>query len=99
MARSVNFYPLKLTALPPLGCGVTEIPEKRLLWISEEPFKASEWPLLSMSYRLESRSIREATRELARPYTAVVLDFPAASWRAAEALEIVQKAAAGVPIL
>jgi DNA-binding NtrC family response regulator len=79
---------------------VTALEDKRLLWISEEPWAASEWPLLSISYRIAARLCREAVAELARPaWTAVVLDLEAAGWRTAEMLERVQSAAPGVPIL
>jgi len=79
---------------------VTALQDQRLLWISEEPFEASEWPLLSVSYKVEARSPHESLPELSRrPYMVVVLDFPASGWRGAELLERVQKAAAGVPVL
>jgi DNA-binding NtrC family response regulator len=87
---------------PPLAdeCNVTALREKRLLWITDEPFAASEWPLLSSSYRVEPRLHHEALAELSKQdHSAVVLDFPAAGWRAAELLENVQRAAPGVPIL
>lgn len=76
------------------------MPDQRLLWISEEPFEASEWPLLSKRYKVEPRSSHEALPELSRhAYTAVVLSFPASGWRGAELLERVQRAATGVPVL
>jgi DNA-binding NtrC family response regulator len=79
---------------------VTANPDQRLLWLSEEPFEASEWPLLSASYKVESRSSHEALAELSRhPYIAAILNFPASGWRGAELLERIQRAAPQVPVL
>ena len=62
---------------------MTAIEDKRLLWISNEPFPVTEWPLLSISYRVVSHSCREALRELpGDSWAAIVLDLPATGWRA-----------------
>ena len=79
---------------------MTAIEDKRLLWISNEPFPVTEWPLLSISYRVVSHSCREALRELpGDSWAAIVLDLPATGWRPAELLERVLKTAPGVPVL
>ena len=74
--------------------------DKRLLWVSSEPYEATEWPLLSMAYEVEARPVRDALQDLSRrPYGAIVLNFPAFGWQPADLLERIQKAAPGVPIL
>jgi DNA-binding NtrC family response regulator len=74
--------------------------EKPLLWIADEPFAASEWPLLSVAYRVEWRPRHEALAELSRQgHAVVVLDLPASGWSVTELLENVKRAEPGVPVL
>jgi DNA-binding NtrC family response regulator len=79
---------------------VTPLEEKRLLWISSEPFDASEWPLLSAAYNVVAGLKGEIQRELAsQKCIAVVLDFPAADWRTAELVGEVQSLDIDIPVL
>ena len=79
---------------------MTSFEEKRLLWISPEPFDPSHWPLLSSAYKVVPGLIGEAQRELARrTCIAVVLDFPAADWQTAELVEKVQALNSDLPVL
>jgi DNA-binding NtrC family response regulator len=81
------------------GWGVNAVPEKRLIWISEEPFHSSEWPLLAVTYSISSGARQEALDLLRQPSMAIVLNLPASDWRTAEVLEIVQRARPGLTIL
>ena len=79
---------------------MTSLEEKRLLWISPEPFDPSHWPLLSSAYKVVPGLIAEAQRELTRQKcVAVVLDFPAADWRTAELVEKVHAFDNDIPVL
>jgi DNA-binding NtrC family response regulator len=73
--------------------------DKRLLWISPEPFKVSEWPLISARYQVETRPMREALWELAqRPAAVVVLDFSTSRWHPAELSELFRALTPRTPI-
>jgi DNA-binding NtrC family response regulator len=75
------------------------MPGQRLLWIAAEPWEAAEWPLLSMSYDIDSAPPREALQILpGRAYTAVVLHFPIPGWRPVTLLETVRQSAPGTPV-
>lgn len=78
---------------------MTAIPDKRLLWISAETFDPAAWPLLSANYKVESQSYRQALEQLSQDAYAVVLSLPAAGLSPAEAVQMVQRAAPGVPVL
>jgi DNA-binding NtrC family response regulator len=77
---------------------VTTAPEKSLFWISEEPFDASQWPILSASYAVQW--ISPASLAAVPPGgVAVVLASQAADWRTAELLQLLQATWVRVPVL
>jgi DNA-binding NtrC family response regulator len=78
---------------------VIAIEDKRLLWISDKPFNSAEWPLLSVNYKIESRSYQVLPEVSRHASVAIVLDLPAPGYRPVEVLERVQRAAPGVPVL
>src|ERR1035438_2046918 len=79
---------------------VTALQDKRLLWISAEPFNFAEWPLLSVRYKVEARSFGDALPGLSRDLCkAIVLSFPASGRRPDDVVERVQRAVPGVPVL
>ena len=90
----INFYSLKFSRVLPMVWVVSLTPQ-RLAWISDRSFCASEWPLVSINYKIDPQS----HGELLPPCRAVILDLDASEWRTAEVLERVQRDAPGVPIL
>jgi DNA-binding NtrC family response regulator len=77
---------------------VTTAPEKTLFWISEEPFDASQWPILSATYTI--RWISPANLAVIPPGgVAVVLASSAADWQTAERLQLLQATWARIPVL
>jgi len=74
--------------------------ERRLLWLGRGTFNSCQWPLLSSGYEINGSFPEGAPQELARqPYLAVVLDAPASDPRTLDWLEMIQKAAADLPVL
>jgi DNA-binding NtrC family response regulator len=79
---------------------LTAMQDKRLPWFAAEPFAFAEWPLLSMTYKIEPHPYSEVLPELSRgSCTAIVLSFPAPGCRPADVLERVQRMAPEVPVL
>jgi DNA-binding NtrC family response regulator len=79
---------------------VPVLPDERLLWIADESFKDSEWPLLSESYRVVWQPIREALTGIPQQfYRAVILQFPASRPQSSELLNKIHQAARGTPLL
>jgi DNA-binding NtrC family response regulator len=79
---------------------VTSLADKRLLWISSEPFDPSQWPLLSSIYNVVPGLSGDAQQELQyQECIAVVLDFPAADWQTAELVGKVQALNIDIPVL
>jgi DNA-binding NtrC family response regulator len=72
----------------------------QVLWISAEAEMPAEWPPHPAVWNIEIQPADAAIGALAvADYAAIVLDLPIPGWPAPTLLEVVQRAAPGVPVL
>ena len=78
---------------------VTAIRNRRLIWISTEPLAVEQWPLLSTHYEIDWRSLQSPAPKPAADLSAVVLSFSGPAATAAEEIQKLRTALAGIPVL
>ena len=72
----------------------------QVLWISAEAEMPAEWPHHPAVWNIEIQPADAAIGALAvADYAAIVLNLPIPGWPAPTLLEVVQRAAPGVPVL